>query len=77
MAVASYSYNSRYSISGVLNYSGSAYLDPDDRFDLYPAVSAAWNMTDEGFMKNLKFINNLRLNVSYGLSGWDGNLRIV
>ena len=47
MAVASYSYNSRYSISGVLNYSGSAYLDPDDRFDLYPAVSAAWNMTDE------------------------------
>lgn len=75
MAVASYSYNSRYSISGVLNYSGSAYLDPDDRFDLYPAVSAAWNMTDEGFMKNLKFINNLRLNVSYGLSGWDGNLR--
>ncbi len=75
MAVASYSYDNRYSVSGVLNYSGSAYLDPDDNFDLYPAVSAAWNVTGENFMKNQKFINDLRVNASYGLSGWDGNLR--
>lgn len=74
MAVASYSYDNRYSISGVLNYSGSAYLDPDDNFDLYPAISAAWNVTGEDFMKNMNIINDLRLNVSYGLSGWDGNL---
>lgn len=75
MAVTSYSYDNRYSVSGVVNYSGSAYLDPDDRFDVYPAVSVAWNVTGEKFMENLNFINDLRITASYGLSGWDGNLR--
>lgn len=74
LATATYSYEGRYVISGVLNYSGSAYLPSGHRFHLYPAVSASWNLSKEKFMKDNKWVNDLKLYASYGVSGWDGNL---
>lgn len=72
---AAYTYNNRYALSGVLNYSGTAYLPEGDRFHLYPALSAAWIASNEKFMKNLEAINLLKLYASYGTSGWDGNMQ--
>lgn len=69
-----YSYNQCYFLNAVLNYSGTSYLPDNDKFRTYPAVSATWNIANEGFMQNVKLINQLRLKASYGLSGWDGNL---
>lgn len=71
---AGYTYDNRYSINAVVNRSGSAYLPDGDKFRTYPALSAAWNITNESFMKNIAFINVLRLRASYGISGWDGSL---
>ncbi|MDO4163597.1 MAG: SusC/RagA family TonB-linked outer membrane protein [Bacteroides sp.] len=74
MLNATYTYDNRYTASVVANYSGSSYLPEGDRFTLYPAVSAAWIASNEAFMKDVKFIDYLRLHASFGLSGWDGNL---
>lgn len=74
LANVSYVYDSRYSINGVVNYSGSAYLPDGDKFHTYPAVSAAWIISNESFMKNFTSIDLLKIRGSYGISGWDGNL---
>lgn len=73
---ANYIYDDRYTLSGVINYSGTAYLPKGDRFHLYPALSAAWILSNESFFKNaVKGINLLKLYASYGVSGWDGNMK--
>lgn len=71
---AGYTYDNRYSLNGVVNYSGSAYLPDGDKFATYPAVSAAWIASNESFLKDVEFIDLLKVRASYGLSGWDGNL---
>lgn len=71
---ASYTYDNRYSINGVLNYAGSAFLPDGDKYRTYPAVSGAWIASNESFMKDLAHINLLKLRMSYGLSGWDRSL---
>ncbi len=75
LVYATYMYNDRYVVNGVLNYSGTAYLPEGDRFHLYPAVSAAWIASNEKFMKSVEPINLLKLYASYGTSGWDGNMQ--
>ena len=42
---ATYMYNDRYTINGVLNYSGTAFLPEGDHFHLYPAISAGLPLT--------------------------------
>ena len=74
IANATYTYDNRYSINAVFNHSGSAYLPDGDKFDSYPAISAAWILSNEAFMKNITPINFLKIRASYGLSGWDGSL---
>lgn len=74
IANATYTYDNRYTINGVVNRSGSSYLPDGDKFRTYPAVSAAWIISNEAFMKSVTPINLLKLRASYGISGWDGNL---
>lgn len=71
---ATYTYDNRYSLNAVFSRSGSAYLPDGDKFANYPAVSAAWIVSNESFMENITPINMLKVRASYGLSGWDGNL---
>lgn len=71
---AAYNYDNRYSVNAVFSRSGSAYLPDGDKFRNYPAISAAWTVSNEKFMKGKTPIDLLKMNASYGLSGWDGNL---
>jgi len=64
-ATASYNYKDRLLVDAVVNYSGSAYLAPGHRFNLYPAVSVAYVVTQEPFSKAF---------ASFGSSGSDGDL---
>lgn len=71
---ATYTYDNRYSLNAVFNRSGSAYLPDGDKYSNYPAVSAAWIVSNEAFMEKVTPINLFKIRASYGLSGWDGNL---
>ncbi len=65
LATASYSWKDRLFVDAVVNYSGSAYLAPGKRFNLYPAVNLAYVILKEPYVKAF---------ASYGLSGSDGDL---
>ena len=69
-----YNYDDRYLLSVVTSLSGSSFLPDGDKYRLYPAVSGAWIVSNEEFMKNKSIINYLRLHGSFGISGWDGSL---
>lgn len=74
LATAMYSFRQKYNLGAVLNYSGTAYLPKEDRYRLYPAVSASWVISEEDVVKNINDVNYLKLYASLGTSGWDGNL---
>lgn len=53
------------------SYSGSNYLEPGNKFGIFPAVSAGWLLSSESFMKDVDFVNRLKLRASWGLTGND------
>ena len=66
---ASYSYNSRYMLQATIRRDGSSVFAKDHRWGTFPSVSVAWNITEEEFMKNQDFFDNLKLRLGYGVSG--------
>ena len=67
---ANYNYDNKYllSVSGRLD--GSSRFGENNRNGFFPAVSAGWRINEEEFM-NVKFISELKLRTSYGLTGND------
>ncbi|AWW32868.1 SusC/RagA family TonB-linked outer membrane protein [Echinicola strongylocentroti] len=67
-----YDYNYKYILEFSGRYDGNDNFAPEQRWGFFPAVSAAWNVSDEPFMKTLgnrNIINDLKLRVSYGETG--------
>lgn len=61
-----YSYENRYMVSATVRSDASSRLAPGHQWHTYPAVSAGWNIANESFMKNVAFINNLKLRAGFG-----------
>ena len=68
---ATYGYNSKYLAEMNVGYNGSENFAPGKRFGLFPAVSAGWVLSEESFIKNINFINWLKIRGSYGEVGND------
>jgi TonB-linked SusC/RagA family outer membrane protein len=66
-----YNYNQRYMAEVNLGYNGSENFAKNKRFGLFPSFSAGWIVNKEKFMKNISFINQLKLRFSYGIVGSD------
>lgn len=65
-----YNFADRYLLGVSGRYDGSSKFPKDSRFGFFPAVSAAWNMTNEKFMENARsWLGQLKLRVSYGMIG--------
>jgi len=67
----SYNYNQRYFIDVIGTYSGSQVFAPGKQWGFFPAISAGWIISDERFLKPVKFLNYLKLRGSYGVVGSD------
>lgn len=65
-----YGYRNRYMASVALTYGGSSVMSKNDKFRVFPAVSGAWVISNEPFMKNSS-VNLLKLRASWGMSGSD------
>ncbi len=50
------------------------YLQADARYGYFPGVSAAWSISQENFLKNVTFINSLKLRYSWGKLGSTSNV---
>lgn len=66
-----YDYKSRYLAEFNIGYNGSENFAPDKRFGTFPAFSLGYILTEEGFMKNQKVFDFLKLRASIGLVGND------
>lgn len=64
-----YSFNGRYMLQATLRRDGSSVFGEDHRWGTFPSVSAAWNITEEDFMKQQHVFDQLKLRVGYGVSG--------
>lgn len=66
---AQYSYKGRYMLSASLRGDGSSRFAPDTRWGYFPAASLGWRISDENFMRNAKWLNDMKLRVSVGQTG--------
>lgn len=62
-----YSLKDKYLFTGSVRYDGVSQLV--DNWDVFPAGAFAWRVSDENFMTNVDWVNELKLRVGYGISG--------
>ncbi|GAB2529330.1 SusC/RagA family TonB-linked outer membrane protein [Rufibacter soli] len=67
-----YVYNGKYSVKGTLRYDGSSRFGANNRFGLFSGIAAAWNISEESFLKSVDWVNNLKVRASWGQNGRDG-----
>lgn len=65
----SYNYDERYLLTATLRADGSSKFARGNQWGYFPSASAAWRISEEGFMEDLDFVDNLKLRVGYGTSG--------
>lgn len=80
-----YSYRDKYLFQVNMRRDGSSRFGETNRFGTFPSASVGWRITEENFMSEVKFINNLKLRASYGQLGnqdirndypWASNLNL-
>ncbi|GAB3320953.1 TonB-dependent receptor [Larkinella ripae] len=68
----SYNFKGKYFIDLNARMDGSSKFGRNNKFALFPALSAAWNVTGEDFLENSAVISNLKLRASAGQTGNQG-----
>ncbi len=68
-ARATYGFDSRYLFTASIRRDGSSRFGANNKWGLFPSISTAWNIANEGFLKNNSTISNLKLRASYGETG--------
>lgn len=65
----SYDFDGKYMFTASLRHEGSSKFGVDNKWGNFPAVSAGWRISQEYFMKNIKWVNDLKLRADYGVTG--------
>jgi TonB-linked SusC/RagA family outer membrane protein len=65
----SYAYNNKYFVDVTGRVDGSSVFGENRKYGFFPAVSAAWRVIEEPFIRGLTFINDLKLRATYGITG--------
>lgn len=66
---ANYGYKGKYLLTATVRWDGSSKFADGNRWGSFPSVAAAWRITEENFMKKIDWISNLKLRLSYGITG--------
>ncbi|MGB4575364.1 MAG: TonB-dependent receptor [Paludibacter sp.] len=64
-----YAYKGKYLFSGSLRTDGSSKFAEGHKWGTFPAGSIGWRASEESFLKQFEWLSNLKLRVSYGLTG--------
>lgn len=65
----SYAYNNKYLLEANMRYDGSSRFQKDKRWGLFPGISLGWRLSQEDFIRDLRFFDDLKLRASYGQTG--------
>lgn len=66
-----YDYANKYFVSGSVRSDGSSRFAPENRWGTFWSVGGSWKVSNENFIKDLNFFNQLTLRASYGGQGND------
>lgn len=69
---ANYNYDDRYLLTVSYRQDGSSKFGKDNKWAGFPSAAAAWKISSESFMENVKLISDLKLRFSYGKTGNQG-----
>ncbi len=64
-----YNYDSKYLATVNMRVDGSSKLNPNHRWGYFPSASAAWRVSSENFMKDLTWIDDLKIRGGWGQTG--------
>jgi TonB-linked SusC/RagA family outer membrane protein len=67
-----YAYNDKYLVTASVRRDGYSAFGQANPWADFPSVALAWRMSKEDFFKNVKSINDMKLRLSYGMSGNSG-----
>ncbi|MDP4130519.1 MAG: TonB-dependent receptor [Bacteroidota bacterium] len=66
---ANYNFKDKYLFEINGRYDGTSRISPQNRWGFFPSLSAGWNVTQEPFMKNTTWLQNLKIRGSWGKLG--------
>lgn len=64
-----YSYDSKYMATVTVRRDGTSRFSEDNRWGTFPSVALGWKISDESFLKDSQWLSNLKLRLSYGVTG--------
>ncbi len=69
-----YAYNDKYLLSATVRRDGSSRFGPDKRYGIFPSFALGWRISREDFMKDVKWIDDLKIRGSWGKLGNQANV---
>jgi len=69
-----YSYSDKYLVSGTLRRDGASVFSPAHRYGTFYSVTAGWRISQESFLKDVSWLNDLKLRGGYGELGSISNI---
>ncbi len=74
MGRVSYDYDNRYTLTVTARTDGSSKFGKNHKWGFFPSASAAWTLSQEQFLRDAAWLDNLKLRVGYGLAGNQGGI---
>ena len=69
-----YAFNQKYLLTASIRSDGSSRFSPSHRWGTFPSAALAWKVKEEDFLKDSKLISDLKLRISYGVTGQQDGL---
>ena len=69
-----YDYADRYLLSFVMRRDGSSRFGEKNRYGLFPSLTVGWRISSEKFMRNIRFIDDLKIHSGLGVIGNSNNV---
>lgn len=69
-----YTYDDKYLLGVTVRRDGSSRFGSEKRYGVFPSVSLGWRLSQENFMKQLSWINDLKIRASYGILGSENSV---
>ncbi len=69
LARLNYSFKDRYLFTATVRSDGSSRFGSNKRYGTFPSAAFAWRISEENFLKDVKWLSDLKLRATYGLSG--------
>ncbi|RZM06396.1 MAG: SusC/RagA family TonB-linked outer membrane protein, partial [Pedobacter sp.] len=71
-----YTYADKYILGATIRRDGSSLFSTGNKWGTFPAVSLAWRVSQEEFLKGNTWLNDLKIRGSYGTSGYNANVGV-